>query len=158
MKKKQKMNKPKTKTEKLMHQLYLSLVGLFIGSMIIIVFLSIRYKTYDYNIPMRIIAVIPAIIGTIIISMEYFFNFNRKFTENDIRYLKRGWKTGALILLIISILVETGIAFLLGLFIDRNGNVLRFLIDSSYSGLFVYMINIITSISVIFIQRAPLSR
>lgn len=150
--------KAATNTQKLMKQLCISLVGLFIGSLVIIAFLSIRYKIYDYNIPMRIVAVLPAIIGTIIISTEYLFKFNRKFTDNDIKYLKRGWKTSVLILLIISIVVETSIALLLGLLVDRNGNVLRFLADSSYSGLFVYILNIITSISVIFIQRAPLTR
>ena len=156
--KKRPANNTRNNNNELWRQFRIPLVFLLIGCLIIIAYLSIRYTTYDYNIQMRIVAVVPAIVGMIIISGEYFLSFNEKLKErrNNNEYFRTGWIKTVLILSFICIIAEAGVALFFGLFVDRNGNVLRFLADSSYSGLLIFILNIITSISVIIIQRYPL--
>lgn len=158
MGKKSKRRSPSANSKRIYKQFGFSLIGLIAGCAIILIVLSIRYKVYDYNYIMRILALTPCFLGSIIISLEYFFNFSTKFTKNDISYLKREWKKTARRLGLCVAIIETIISVLLGLIFDRNGNMLRFLIDSSYSGLFVFIVNILSSFSVLLIQRLPLAR
>lgn len=145
-------------SDKLYAQLKISIVALLIGCLIVVLLLSVKYKVYDYNIPMRILAITPSLFGATIITAEYILIFSRKCTQNEVSYLKRGWKKPAIKLIVITYALEILISLVLGLLFDRNNNMLRFILDNRYSGIIVLIANMVLSTSVLLIQRFPLVR
>lgn len=144
------------KTSKIVQQLIISAVCLVVLSLSIFLFLTFYYKSYDYNLTMRFLAIVPCVIGSIIISLEYITKFNEHYTKKDVLYLRQGgWQKTALVLFIVVFIIEVLAALVLGLCFDRNNNMLRFLLDSSHSGLIVIIANIVTSLVVMLVQRIP---